>query len=84
MRFDLYPLDEHICKFRVGSTNLDITRMRFDETKKSYDPTKKNTILDYAVEISQLRENDRYVFFFVLFDMLMSLNSSILILLTFI
>lgn len=63
MRFDLYPLDEHICKFRVGSTNLDITRMRFDETKKSYDPTKRNTILDYAVEINQLNEDDRYVLF---------------------
>ena len=84
MRFDLYPLDEHICKFRVGSTNLDITRMRFDETKKSYDPTKKNTILDYAVEISQLRENDRYVFFFCILWHVDELNSSIFILLTFI
>ena len=84
MRFDLYPLDEHICKFRVGSTNLDITRMRFDETKKSYDPTKKNTILDYAVEISQLRENDRYVFFICIVWHVDELNSSIFILLTFI
>ena len=23
MRFDFYPLDSHICKFRVGSTNFD-------------------------------------------------------------
>ena len=59
MRFDLFPLDEHICKFRVGSTNLDIKRMRFDETKKNYDPSKRNTILDYTVEISSLREEDR-------------------------
>ena len=61
MRFDLYPLDEHICKFRVGSTNLDITRMRFDETTNTYDPTKRNTILDYAVDIKKLNEDDRYV-----------------------
>ena len=59
MRFDLFPLDEHICKFRVGSTNLDITRMRFDETKHNYDATKRNTILDYAVKIDSLREIDR-------------------------
>ena len=59
MRFDLFPLDEHICRFRVGSTNLDITRMRFDETKKNYDETKKNTILDYTVEIKDLQEKDR-------------------------
>ena len=59
MRFDLFPLDEHICRFRVGSTNLDITRMRFDETKKNYDPSTRNTILDYAVEIKDLQEDDR-------------------------
>ena len=59
MRFDLFPLDEHICKFRVGSTNLDITRMRFDETKKTFDPTKRNTILDYAIDIQELQEEDR-------------------------
>ena len=27
-RFERYPLDEHICKFRVGSTNMDINFMR--------------------------------------------------------
>ena len=59
MRFALFPLDEHICKFRVGSTNLDITRMRFDETKKTFDPTKRNTILDYAIDIQELQEEDR-------------------------
>ena len=59
MRFDLFPLDEHICKFRVGSTNLDITRMRFDETEKSFDQTKRNTILDYALDIKELQEEDR-------------------------
>ena len=29
LRFERYPLDEHICKFRVGSTNMDINFMRF-------------------------------------------------------
>ena len=28
MRFERYPLDEHICQFRVGSTNMDINFMR--------------------------------------------------------
>ena len=32
MRFDLYPLDSHICKFRVGSTNFDDKYMRFSGT----------------------------------------------------
>ncbi len=59
MRFDLYPLDSHVCKFRVGSTNLDITRMRFAETAFVYDEEARNTILDYTVDISKLREEDR-------------------------
>ena len=59
MRFDLFPLDEHICKFRVGSTNLDTTRMIFDEAAISFDPTRSNTLLDYAIEVQGLRESDR-------------------------
>ncbi len=59
MRFNLYPLDEHVCKFRVGSTNLDETRMKFSETQYNFDPAARNTILDYAVEVEKLRESDR-------------------------
>ena len=59
MRFDRYPLDEHVCKFRVGSTNLDITRMEFAPTDYTYDPSTRNTILDYAVGVNKLKEKDR-------------------------
>ncbi len=59
MRFDLFPLDSHVCKFRVGSTNLDDTRMRFAETDIKYDEKSRNTILDYSVVLGQLREKDR-------------------------
>ena len=56
MRFDLYPMDSHICKFRIGSTNLDMTRMRFDETIVTYDSNARNTILDYSVDLGQIQE----------------------------
>lgn len=49
MRFDLFPLDSHVCKFRVGSTNLDMTRMMFAEAKVNYNEETRNTILDYKV-----------------------------------
>ena len=32
MRFTFYPLDSHVCKFRVGSTNFDDRYMRFSGT----------------------------------------------------
>jgi len=59
MRFERYPLDEHICKFRVGSTNMDINYMRFGETTLEYDEKNRNTILDYMVDAKTLREEDR-------------------------
>ena len=59
MRFERYLLDEHICKFRVGSTNMDIHSMRFGETTLSYDETSRNTIVDYMVDAKQLKEEDR-------------------------
>ena len=63
MRFERYPLDEHICKFRVGSTNMDINYMRFGETTLGYDETSRNTILDYMVKADKLREEDRIILY---------------------
>ena len=63
MRFERYPLDEHICKFRVGSTNMDINYMRFGDTTLSFDKTGMNTILDYKVDATQLREEDRILLY---------------------
>jgi len=33
--------------------------MRFAETEVSYDPSRRNTILDYAVTVNLLRQEDR-------------------------
>ena len=63
MRFERYPLDEHICKFRVGSTNMDINYMRFGDTTLSFDKSGMNTILDYKVDATQLREEDRILLY---------------------
>ncbi len=49
MRFNRFPLDEHTCKFMVGSTNYDDTRMTFDSKAVRFDPKAGNTILDYQV-----------------------------------
>ena len=59
MRFNRFPLDEHICKFEVGSTSLDDTRMVFNNHKLDYDPEGGNTILDYKVDINELKLADR-------------------------
>ena len=63
MRFEKYPLDEHICTFRVGSTNMDINFMRFGETTATFDETSKNTILDYSVNVLPLAESDRIILY---------------------
>ena len=59
MRFDLYPLDAHVCKFKVGSTNLNKERMMFAPPKFSFDANQRSTILDYSVEVRGLNEKDR-------------------------
>ena len=38
---------------------MDISRMEFGEVSYSYDPSARNTILDYAVEIKLLPEEFR-------------------------
>ena len=59
MRFNKFPLDEHVCKFMVGSTNYDDTRMTFANEKLSYDPEQGNTILDYQVSVKDLYQKDK-------------------------
>ena len=61
MRFERYPLDEHICKFRVGSTNMDINYMKFGETTLGYDDSSRTTVLEYAVVAKKLRKEDRII-----------------------
>ena len=59
MRFNRFPLDEHICKFRVGSVNYDETRMTFSKYVLDYKPDEGTTILDYQVDINPLSVEDR-------------------------
>ncbi|XP_040573179.1 glycine receptor subunit alpha-4 [Lepeophtheirus salmonis] len=61
MRFNKFPLDQHSCKFLVGSTNYDMTRMLFDYNTLSYDPLSGNTILDYRIQIKPLKTADRII-----------------------
>ena len=60
MRFNKFPLDEHSCKFVVGSTNYDDTRMTFANDKLEYDPSAGNTILDYQVRKKQFLFNAEF------------------------
>ena len=50
MRFERYPLDEHICKFRVGSTNMDINHMTFSETDLKYNEKKRTLKMESGGE----------------------------------
>ena len=52
MRFNKYPLDKHTCKFMVGSSNYDETRMTFSNYQLQFDPSVANTIVDYEIVLS--------------------------------
>ena len=43
----------------MGSTNLNMERMMFAPTAITYDADKRNTILDYSVELGNIQEKDR-------------------------
>ena len=52
-------MDSHTCKFMVGSSNYDMTRMTFANEKLDYNPEDRNTILDYHVAIKPLSKEDQ-------------------------
>ena len=63
MRFNKFPLDEHTCKFMVGSTNYGASRMTFENEKLDFTPGTGNTILDYQVKITELKMEDKTVLY---------------------
>ena len=42
---------------------MDINFMRFGETVATFDENNKNTILDYAVNVMKLDEDDRIILY---------------------
>ena len=60
MRFHLYPLDTHICKFRLGSFAFNRTQLSFTTKKLYYNGNEHNTVLDYSVFISHLKDEDKF------------------------
>ena len=60
MRFQLYPLDIQLCKFRVGSFAYDRNKMTFVSEKLFYDEESYNTVLDYAIDTYDLNFQDSF------------------------
>ena len=58
MRFERYPLDYQVCKFKVGSYAYDENKMKFKTNLLQYNDKLRNTILDYSVQILPLKEED--------------------------
>ena len=62
MNFDNYPLDSHICHFKLGSYGYNVNEVNFISRRITYAPTsgfvKQLVVLDYNVELSQLPENE--------------------------
>ena len=63
MRFNRYPLDYHTCKFMVGSSNYDETRMTFSNLKLHFDQAAANTIVDYKIDISGELKDQHWGFY---------------------
>jgi len=61
MRFDAFPLDTQTCKFQVGSYSYSMAKMTFTQTSKvqGYVKSGSSVVLDYAVNIHQLSEDDQ-------------------------
>lgn len=60
MRYDSFPLDTQTCKFQVGSYSYDMTKMLFIQSNKvqGYVKTTHSVVLDYAVDVHVLSEQD--------------------------
>jgi len=60
MNFNKFPMDTQTCKFQVGSFNYDNTKMVYRTYYLPLMPNSTESILDYEVEIANLREEDTF------------------------
>ena len=60
MRFQNFPLDSHLCKFKLGSYAYDNTKMKFRSSSLSYNVSLQNKILDYDIELRHLKPEDSH------------------------
>ena len=61
MRFDKYPMDSQICKFQIGSYSNNDKIMKFVTENTGYvSATGNSLVLDYEIEINELKPKDTY------------------------
>lgn len=60
MRFQWYPMDTQICKFRIGSYGYDMKYLYVRTEKLTYSKKVHKTVLDYSAEVFQLNEKDTF------------------------
>ena len=59
MTFETYPLDSHICDFKLGSFSYDSSIINFTMGSLIFNVSKQVSLLDYSLQVIRLPDDKR-------------------------
>ena len=59
MQFETYPLDSHICDFKLGSFSYDSSIINFTMGSLIFNVSKQVSLLDYSLQVIRLPDDKR-------------------------
>ena len=59
MAFDTYPLDQHVCDLKLGSSKMDSSKINFTLSSLSFSEDEQVSLLDYVPEVQSLPDFKR-------------------------
>ena len=54
MAFDTYPLDQHVCDLKLGSSKMDSSKINYTLSSLSFHQDEQVSLLDYTPEVQSL------------------------------
>ena len=54
MAFDTYPLDQHVCDFKLGSSKMDSSKINYTLSSLTFHKDEQVSLLDYTPEVHPL------------------------------
>ena len=59
MAFDTYPLDQHVCDFKLGSSKMDSSKINFTLSTLSFPLDEQISLLDYTPDVQSLPDKKK-------------------------
>ena len=59
MKFETYPLDSHVCDFKIGRPKFDSSKLNFTLQQLIFESSDQVSLLDYVPQVTRLPDEKK-------------------------